>query len=77
MIVCLIFIIQCIFYFNFSYQVFWLFFGMALLLPLVLFSKKEKSQGKKKAHPAAMMIPAFCDVIATIFDSTGLIYVSN
>ena len=30
---------------------------------------------KKKYHPALIIFPSFCDVIATILDTTGLIYV--
>jgi len=30
---------------------------------------------KKKYHPFLIIFPSFCDVFATILDSTGLIYV--
>lgn len=49
---------------------------MAVLLPFKYFVKKEeKDQNKKKINSAVMFIPSLCDVCATIFDSTGLIYV--
>lgn len=48
---------------------------MALLLPFKFFTKKEET-GKKAIHCGLLLIPAMCDVTATIFDSTGLIYVS-
>jgi len=52
--------------------------GMAILLPFKIFVKKEdRDQSKKKINSAVMFIPSFCDVCATIFDSTGLIYVIN
>ncbi len=75
--------------FNFvlSYQVFWLFFGMSFCLPIKRFydncvlknvemEKIQSSTGKKQYNPYLIMFPSFCDVFATILDSTGLIYVS-
>jgi len=58
------------------YQVFWLFFGMAICLILKKCVKNEEDPNKKKPHPTLLIFPAFCDVCATIFDSIGLIYVS-
>lgn len=48
---------------------------MALMLPFKYFIKAEDT-GKKKVIPSLLIIPSLFDVIATIFDSTGLIYVS-
>ena len=48
-----------------------------MLLPFKFFIKKdERDRNKKKISPAVMFIPSLCDVCATVFDSTGLIYVS-
>jgi hypothetical protein len=63
------------------YQVLWLFIGMAFCLPLKNFihkyDKEEKEDKlKKEMSPSLLIIPAFFDVCATIFDATGLIYVS-
>lgn len=61
------------------YQVLWLFIGMALCLPfnnIVKESEVEDKKKKKQITPKYMIIPAFFDVCATIFDATGLIYVS-
>lgn len=52
-----------------------LFFGMALCLPLVMCIRREKSD-KKRVNSVLMLIPSLCDVLATICDATGLIYVS-
>ena len=49
---------------------------MALCLPLMMCVKREKSE-KKKVNYLLMFIPSLCDVLATIFDATGLIYVSE
>lgn len=49
---------------------------MALLLPFNFFVKRDKND-KKQIKPYLMLIPSLCDVCATIFDSTGLIYVST
>ncbi len=49
---------------------------MSLLLPFAFFKKREITEGKKRIHPVVMIIPALFDVLATIFDSSGLIYVS-
>ena len=49
---------------------------MALCLPLTLCVKREKTE-KKSIKPLVMLIPSLCDVLATIFDATGLIYVSK
>ncbi len=61
---------------TFRFQVLCLFAGMALCLPLVLCVKREKTE-KKSIKPLVMLIPSLCDVLATIFDATGLIYVSK
>jgi hypothetical protein len=60
---------------KFRYQVLFLFVGMAICLPFVLCVKREVSE-KKKVNPLLLIVPASCDVFATIFDATGLIYVS-
>jgi hypothetical protein len=49
---------------------------MAICLPFMLFVKREKTE-KKKVTPLVMLVPSLCDVLATIFDATGLIYVSK
>lgn len=49
---------------------------MAICLPLMLCVNREKTE-KKKVTPLVMFIPSLCDVLATIFDATGLIYVSK
>lgn len=50
--------------------------GMAVLLPFKYTVKNEERDArKKKIHSGVMFIPSLCDVCATIFDSTGLIYV--
>jgi hypothetical protein len=61
------------------YQVLWLFLGMALCLPFKKLIKDNdaKDENKKNMTPSLMIIPAFFDVCATIFDATGLIYVST
>ena len=69
----------------FRYQVFWLFFGMSLCLPIkrcldTLIGSNLKMEGdsliaKKKYSPFLIIFPSCCDVFATILDSTGLIYV--
>jgi hypothetical protein len=47
------------------------------MLPFKYFIKKEdRDQTKERINSAVMFFPSFCDVCATIFDSTGLIYVS-
>ncbi len=61
--------------FNFRFQVFCLFLGMALCLPFKYCTSQKKSE-KKQIQSYVMIIPALCDVLATIFDATGLIYVS-
>lgn len=60
------------------FQVFLLFIGMAVCLPFKNFIHKTetKDKSKKEVFPTLLIIPAFFDVCATIFDSTGLIYVS-
>lgn len=60
------------------YQVLLLFIGMAICLPFKNCLEKEddKQSNKKDMTPFVMIVPAFCDVCATIFDATGLIYVS-
>ena len=63
------------------YQVFWLFVGMAFCLPLKNYIHKydmeeKEDKTKKEMSPSLLIIPAFFDVCATIFDATGLIYVS-
>lgn len=60
------------------YQVLWLFIGMAICLPFKnLFEDKDTENDKKLPMSGKLMIiPAFFDVCATIFDATGLIYVS-
>ncbi len=51
---------------------------MAVLLPFKYFVKREeKDRNKKRVNSMVMFIPSLCDVCATIFDSTGLIYVIN
>ena len=35
----------------------------------------KKISEKKKCNPFLIIFPSFCDVLATILDSTGLIYV--
>ena len=47
--------------------------GMSFLLPFKYFTQKEKSNLKQVTSTVMM---AFCDVFATILDSTGLVYVS-
>lgn len=49
--------------------------GMALCLPFSFYVNREKT-AKKRINPLLMTVPALCDVLATIFDATGLIYVS-
>ena len=50
--------------------------GMAILLPMKYFVKDEKKDSnKKRINSMVMFVPSLCDVCATIFDSTGLIYV--
>ena len=60
------------------YQVFWLFFGMALCLPFknILTEDDEKQSTKKEMTPLILIFPACMDVLATIFDASGLFYVS-
>ncbi len=61
------------------FQVLWLFVGMAICLPFtnIVHKKEKEDKGKKDMTPSLMIIPAFFDVCATIFDATGLIYVST
>jgi hypothetical protein len=49
--------------------------GMAVMLPMKYFVKNEEKSNKKKVNYLVMFVPSLCDVCATIFDSTGLIYV--
>eukprot|EP00743_Colponemidia_sp_Colp-15_P005806 GILK01006241.1.p1 GENE.GILK01006241.1~~GILK01006241.1.p1 ORF type:complete len:388 (-),score=36.52 GILK01006241.1:205-1368(-) len=56
------------------YQVFWLFFGMALCLPVQKLSQCIRKSPAPRFSPFRMIIPSLCDVLATIFDSIGLIY---
>ena len=60
------------------YQVFWLFFGMAICLPFknLLESKDKDDNSKKEMTPYVLIFPALFDVIATVCDATGLIFVS-
>jgi len=60
------------------YQVFWLFFGMALCLPFKNITEKDddKQENKKEMNAILLIFPACMDVLATIFDAAGLYYVS-
>ena len=50
---------------------------MAICLPFKNIVEKDKEENNKKnMTPYILIIPAFFDVSATIFDATGLIYVS-
>eukprot|EP00742_Colponemidia_sp_Colp-10_P011319 GILJ01012561.1.p1 GENE.GILJ01012561.1~~GILJ01012561.1.p1 ORF type:complete len:195 (-),score=18.58 GILJ01012561.1:1-585(-) len=56
------------------YQVFWLFFGMVLCLPVQKLTECLRGQPASKFNPLMMLVPAACDVAATILDSIGLVY---
>lgn len=49
---------------------------MFLCLPFKNFEEDIKDNSKKSLNPYVLAVPAFCDVVATIFDSAGLFYVS-
>eukprot|EP00744_Colponema_vietnamica_P002069 GILI01003328.1.p2 GENE.GILI01003328.1~~GILI01003328.1.p2 ORF type:complete len:395 (-),score=108.98 GILI01003328.1:104-1288(-) len=57
------------------FQVFWLFFGMFLCLPLHWALERKHIVPATKPFPAYVMaIPSTCDVFATVLDSIGLVH---
>lgn len=51
---------------------------MLICLPLKYLQSDEKKDNKKlPMNPYLMIVPAFFDVLATILDSFGLVYVST
>ena len=49
---------------------------MFACLPFKNMEEDDKESTKKDLNVYVLTVPAFCDVIATIFDSAGLFYVS-